>query len=440
MTHAREMSNPWGDLLPASEARDENSIGASRIPDLILGALLLMETGIPGAGTFRIGNVAMILLILLAFTRRPQRALTSMSWLPYLLVATMGWLVVVTLLGDRVGPYDWTTRAIRLALVGIFVMVLVSGRLHAPSIVRGATIGLALNAVLFVVGLAPGGGPGEELSGFLGDKNVAGLAYACVALLAFALAKSQIERWVTLIAFFGMLWLTESRTALAALALGLVWYYARPRVPAWARWVLPLPMFWALTEVERRFSHAGGFASRVGSDALRARIDTASELKWQESPWYGRGIAQAYVDVDDRTFLFHNSYLGRLVEGGWPYLIVLLFLHVVFGVALFHKAAPSTRLIGAAEAANVVVLVCATRLGEVFVTTPASLVLAMGIIGFIHARDEANKDTGPPANAGPEGQHGQIINRDLTGVDATPTTALRNGDARGSALGDPPQP
>ncbi|KFC49862.1 hypothetical protein GY12_24485 [Micrococcus luteus] len=42
--------------------------------------------------------------------------------------------------------------------------------------------------------------------------------------------------------------------------------------------------------------------------------------KVAETSFFGQGLSTAFVDLDHVSMFFHNSYLGLLVEGGWPFL------------------------------------------------------------------------------------------------------------------------
>lgn len=88
---------------------------------------------------------------------------------------------------------------------------------------------------------------------------------------------------------------------------------------------------------------------------------------------------------DGATHLFHNSYWAVLVEGGWLYLAAVLVVTVWFGMRPLRPGPPPTLFARGGEAANLAVLVCALRLGEVFGATTAMIALAAGLIGYIQA-------------------------------------------------------
>lgn len=126
--------------------------------------------------------------------------------------------------------------------------------------------------------------------------------------------------------------------------------------------------------VEERFSQAWIFEDRTGTDALRARIDAASLEKLNAAPWYGDGLTTAIVHMEDRTFFFHNAYWGLIVEGGWIFLGLVLLAFIWIGLNPLKGRVRSDYSI-VIEASTVILLTCATRLGEVFITVPAAIVL-----------------------------------------------------------------
>lgn len=101
--------------------------------------------------------------------------------------------------------------------------------------------------------------------------------------------------------------------------------------------------------------------------------------KLTETPWYGLGLGQAHVHLEDTTWFFHNSFWGLFVEGGWPFLIIVVAAYVVLGMRPFRHAArtPSRTAI---EAATLIFLVCASQLGEVFITVNGALVLGASLL------------------------------------------------------------
>ena len=368
----------------------------TRILELALGLLLLYSVVPPGLPSFAsAGQLALVAALALAATRRPQRDLTrsGVAWLGWALVLLLGYLVLTTLTTPDTSISGWPRRALRLAMVGMLLLVLISGRLHYPALVRGAALGAAVNYVLFTAGLAPA--PyGAYLSGFYLDKNQAGLAYVVVGLLFLGLQRTRRSQVLVVLATTWTVWETGSRTSLAALACALAWLVLRPRLGLPGRLVLAGVLATGVQVLESRFAQVGAFASRFGSDVLRERIDAASRLVLDAAPVQGSGLGEAYVVIDDREFFFHNSYWTALVEGGWVLAAAYVALTAVLGIGLLRRE-PAPTAWRAGEAANVAVLVCALRLGEVFGTTAAVLALAAGVLGTLAVRPHGDRPPGP---------------------------------------------
>lgn len=315
-----------------------------------------------------LSEVAAVALVAFGVFRSPIRPLTRYGWyLPFWVI-----LLAYCVVESWVNEVDWFRRTVRLVVMVVLSLQIATGRLDVWSGLRGFLVGLAVNVLLFYLRLAPDG-YGGLLTGFLGDKNVAGLFYATVPLLALPFVIRA--RWrVALLVFAGVtVFLTGSRTSIAALAAAALWVLVRRRLP------LPfhLPMFAALYAgiqyLEANFAHAWIFSDRTGTDLLRSRIDEASWQKAEAAPPYGLGLGEATVALEGRSWFFHNSFLGLYVEGGWVLLIAVT--GVLVAIALPLLRATHLRPPTALEAAAIVLLFCASRLGEVLLALPAFLLL-----------------------------------------------------------------
>lgn len=375
-------------LSPAAVTRRMRDLASepTRALEFVLGALALVVWVPPRLPwTLATGLIAVAALVALASLRRPTWGPAMPRWLVPAAAGVVAYVVSLSALTPDESLYGWQQRALRLVLVVLFLYSIVSGRLHYPSLVRGMAVGLLGNAVLFYAGLAPAN-YGAYLSGFLLDKNVAGLAYAVVGLLTAGLMPTRARRALVLLATSAAVWGTGSRTSLAALGCALLWLWLRPRLGPWGRLLLAGALAVLVRLLEVDFAQVGVFAERVGSDALRARIDAASQLKLAASPWYGSGLGDAFVNLDTDTFFFHNSYWSALLEGGWVLLLAYVGAHVWFGIGPTRTGPPIAPWATAAEAANVAVLVCALRLGEVFGTTAGVVALGAGLLGHVAYR------------------------------------------------------
>lgn len=348
--------------------------------DVLLGILLVVDGLSVGAGPLRLplAELAGVALVVLAGFRRPKRSLAHFGVLAVLAFALLVFLAVSSTV-NGVADEEWLRRLFRITVLICLVGSFASGRLDLRGVLHGALAGLLLNIPLFYLGLAPDT-YGGVLTGLLGDKNVAGLYYAVVPVLLMATTASWRHRMILLVVAVGGTALTGSRTSLAGLACAVIWLVVAPRIGLTFRWILGiglgLGVFWLSENLPRLF---GYFADRLGSDLLRERIHAATVEKLTEAPWYGLGLGQAHVHLEDTTWFFHNSFWGLFVEGGWPFLIIVVAAYVVLGMRPFRHAArtPSRTAI---EAATLIFLVCASQLGEVFITVNGALVLGASLL------------------------------------------------------------
>ncbi|WP_176780751.1 O-antigen ligase family protein [Bowdeniella nasicola] len=364
--------------LPPTDER-ENPLLSNRSPSLLqvcLGFLLVMQ-GVPipaGGGSVPLSELAALAFLTLALFRRPERQLSRFGVVGVLAVALILYLIGVTIINDG----DWLRRAFRIAMLMGLIGVFASGRVDMRAALRGAVTALAINIPLFYLGLVPDT-YGGVLTGFIGDKNVAGLYYAVVPLLLAA--TSSNNRYKVALLIFGATGtvLTDSRTSMAALACAIIWVVASPKLGMFFRMVLFGGFVVAIQYIEENFARALVYAERVGSDRLRAQIDRQSWEKVGDTPWYGSGLNQAFVIIEDRQWWFHNSYWGLWVEGGAIFCVVVVLAYIILGLRPFSAVFRSRSRI-AVEGAAIVLLVCASRLGETFITVPGALLLACGLM------------------------------------------------------------
>lgn len=114
--------------------------------------------------------------------------------------------------------------------------------------------------------------------------------------------------------------------------------------------------------------------------------------KTHVTPWYGLGLNQGFVQLGpDRTAFFHNSYQQAFVEGGWPFLLVVIVAFVVIGLGVFDRRVKIPPVLLRLEGGVVVLLVCAWKLGEVFMTLGAFLLLGLCIAHRLGVRSVASQ-------------------------------------------------
>ena len=380
-----------GSRLRAETTGVLSAVGKLRIPEFVLFFGLIFEGSMFGL-PIPLNQVVMVGIILLAITRRPQVELGRLQMLVPLLVIGLFYLAMLSMFTEATEfAFDWERRLLRLGLTAVFLLVLASGRIDLRSGLAGLATGMILNAIAFYLGLAPDN-YGGVLSGFFMDKNVAGMAYAIVGVLVLAVVDRRWVKVALVLVFAAMVWLTGSRTSIAAMVAGVGWILIAPRLPVIGRWIFGLLIYLGVDLVSEDYSQIGVFSNRVGSDLLRSRIDAASEVKVDGAGFFGMGLGEAYVSFPDdpgSRWLFHNSYWSALVEGGWPWLLLVLGITVVFALRPFETRLTKPEL--AVQATAVTVLICAWRLGEVFFTLQWALVVGAAIWFWANARQERDR-------------------------------------------------
>ncbi len=364
------MKGPWADL--------EERRPTSTVPEFIGGVLFVLDGMISPLMNIPYSYLSVFALAALALTRRPTRKLERWGWVALLLVGVLVFVSVVSMMSQPTSlASPWLRRIVRLAGVALLTTALATGRLNIRAMIVGTTTGLVANAAAFYLHLVPDTYAGA-LTGFLGDKNRAGLFYATFGLLSLAVFRQRALQVLLVTGFAGLIWLTESRSSITAYTAGLIWFLVVAKRPLAIRWASAAGLLWLVTFVEENFAQAGVFQNRWGSDLLRGRIDAAADAKLALAPWFGMGLGEAYVFLQGSRWFFHNSYSSLLVEGGWVFLIVVLAITVIVGLRPFSPGEEhfDSRL---TAGATVVLLICAWKLGEVFLTIPWAVTIGYAL-------------------------------------------------------------
>lgn len=345
---------------------------SARIIDMLLGALVVGRLSVPGIPSGSFAQLGLAALILISSFRRPTRSVPF--WYPVLCAALMVYLVGESLV-NHVSPVQ---RGLNIGLSMVAAAFIASGRIDVASLVKGLGLGLVLNAIAFYARLAPDEYQGR-LTGFLLDKNVSGMFYAAVPLLLCAVTPRTWQR-LTILAIGGCgVYLTDSRTSMAAYGVALAWMLIAPHLRGYTRIVLLGLLYVGYVWAEDNLSRIGRYAlERAGSDALRDRIDAAAAVKVATSPWYGRGLGESTVMIDGAQWFFHNSYTALLVEGGWIMLVGIIGLYVLASFGLFTQVGHSYSRLAVSAAIGALAL-CATQLGEVFLAQIGFVALGVGL-------------------------------------------------------------
>jgi len=341
--------------------------------DAILGAFLMVRIGMPGFN-FYVGDVAALLLVIVSLRRKSNVPANRVK-----IYVTFASLVLFYLgFESFYNDVNFLNRLLKLTILFALAASITFGRLSLPKVVLGLLLGLIANVPLYYLNLTPDSGYVGCLTGFLGDKNVAGLYYAIVPLLASAFVAKRSTRAVLLAFGAACTFLTLSRSSLAAFAFGLAWLMVSKKSGLGTKIILGAATVFLYQYLEATFSQAGIFADRVGSDLLRARIDNAAASLADGVPWYGKGLSTAVVDVGNHPFFLHNSYLSLYIEGGWFFVISIL-APLFFVVFRPLRRPPFSFTQITQQAALLAVLLCALRLGEVFLTVPVAILIGSAL-------------------------------------------------------------
>lgn len=360
-----------GDLAKEAGSQAKVQVSQIRLLDFLMFASLIYGEPVPGIG-LPFNQLMLFVIVAYALTKKATFSLGKWSYLFMLLWGALAYVGVISVFADP-SEYagDWTRRLIRLVATTLLIYVIAVGQIHLRSAILGFATALVVNAGLFFAGLAPDT-YGGYLTGYLGDKNYAGLVHALFALLVMT---AFTKRWQQVLVFLvscGLLWTTGSRTSLAALAFAYLWILVAPRLVPVAKVAL-LGVFWGLLNfITEDYSQAEVFGDREGTDLLRQRIDDMSWAKVQQTGFFGQGLGEAYVyDADaDRTWFFHNSYWSAFVEGGWLWAIVLAAVTLLVAVRPLAKNRGWSKYQVISQGIGIALLICALRLGEVFYTLP----------------------------------------------------------------------
>ncbi|WP_303965809.1 O-antigen ligase, partial [Rothia mucilaginosa] len=292
-----------------------------------------------------------------------------------ILLLAIGWALFETLTFNSFPVEYAIRRAVRMAIVVLLALQIAQKKIDVRSLLFGVAFGLLFNFIGFYARIAPDT-YGGVLTGWLNDKNQSGLYYALFGFLFVAMVQKTKHRVIAICITSGMLWLTGSRTSLAAYAFAILWLYFSHRLNLFGKAVLAYLFYLGVNFLEDNFARAGAFADRLGSDLLRQRIDEAMYRMIDVVPWYGGGLGTAQVPIQNRYFYFHNSYMTLVQEGGWVYMIVIVSLMI--SVTFFWKQPRVPRIVIAE--AMVIILITSERLGEVILTVPWAITVGLALL------------------------------------------------------------
>jgi O-antigen ligase len=314
-------------------------------------------------------------------------------------------LVTLALVGLALTTADGVSSRVRLdrllkrLLIAALLMALVGhlqflARIDLTRYIR--VPGLSLNAPL--IGVGERGGPGfARVAGTAGHYIEFGVLMAMVLPIAihyalFARTRGQRQwRWTVVILIFAGIPFSISRSAIVAVAAGLLClgcaWTLRRQFNALAGLTVMVFVLQALKPgligtIRSLFTNVENDPSVQN----RTADYEAVSLYFHQRPWLGLGQGTA---MPDKTVLLDNQILGQLVGGGLVGLVTLLLIFVVgfsLGRRLRRTALDEeTRHLGQALASVLVVALVASFTFDsfYFTTFAATLFLALGALGAL---------------------------------------------------------
>lgn len=341
--------------------------GALVALDVVIGALLVAE-GV-NVGGFPLNVFVLIALVALRITKKSPYVVPYGGLFIALLTLGLGFVTVSSFAVGISGTDQIIRRVGRMVIIIFFTLLIADRRVDFKSLMTGFGVGLVINATAFYLGLNPDN-YGGYLTGWMEDKNVAGLFHGIVVLLLFGLYQQRKHRILILVIGLPLLWETGSRTSMAGTILGVLWILFAHRANLIAKIGIGFFLAWLFEYLQKNFADSEVFGDRTGTDWFREQIDILSWAKVEDAPWNGFGLGQAVVTFENgRTMYFHNSYWTLLVEGGWVW-ASLVCAATFLAVFVWKQPGYKTRRNLTAESAMVFLAVCSWRLGEVLLTVP----------------------------------------------------------------------
>jgi len=294
--------------------------------------------------------------------------------------------------------YEASKRVAHVVLFVAVSLAIANGFIPFRAVVRGLLIGLLTATAFGVLALTIGFGSGDyagRLSGLLfGEPNFAGFMFvACGPIVAM-----NIERRAYRFAFVAMavvaVGLTFSRTSFLAVLLVGVWLLLGRRVQPAIGLTLIAALVIAVALLPAEIHTTGPFATRVGSDNLRARIFEKETASIAQAPVLGHGPGTATVELPGQApfrFYFHSSYYALVQEGGAVALVLLV--GVILTLFFRLTSLPVVHRSPWLESSLIAVVVCGLTLGEVLLEMGSAIAIGAAVRYLvIHSKDASERE------------------------------------------------
>lgn len=325
----------------------------------------------PNIGSYPLATITAAVLVMIALLR-PARDVGN---LPRIVTLPLFMMVVWLMSGPVLAGHLETRRMGNVAIVVALAWVLAQGRLHVPSVVWGAGLGLGLGVTHAILTIGSSTYTGR-ITGQVGDPNGVGFTVSTLGCLLIAMvAHNRLMAIAVWVLAGGAILLTVSRTSIFAFVMATGWAFLAPRIGKWPSFALlatGTPVFnWASEFAERQET----FVDRVGSDVLRSELVAAEKEKIADAGFFGNGLGDTKVFLEGKGYWFHNGFYALRVEGG-------TLAYGLFGVAmigLFWCAfkIPKDRRNAWFEASILAGLICSVNIGYSLISVISALALGV---------------------------------------------------------------
>ncbi|WHS50017.1 hypothetical protein QM007_08855 [Rothia sp. SD9660Na] len=345
--------------------------GSLVVLEFILGSLMVTAGVAVPVIVFPLNVAIAVLLIVIRLTKASAYEVPKLGVFIAAFMLALSFVVLSSITVGVSTSEDAMRRASRILIVLMLAILIADKRIHFKSLILGLSCGMLVNAAAFYAGIAPDN-YGGNLTGWLHDKNVAGMYHGIIPLILFGIFTKNWQRVIISLFALPLLFETGSRTSMGAFIIGVLWILFAQKANLVVKVVLGFFCGWLFEWMQANFADSEVFGDRTGTDWYRDLIDTIAWEKTSSAPWNGLGFGQATVILPNgEDMYFHNSYWTLFVEGGWPWTIAILgitFLAVFVWKQKGEQQTSERNL--TAEAATVFLAVCSWRLGEVMLTIP----------------------------------------------------------------------
>ena len=332
--------------------------------------------GIPGLD-LPLNELMLTGALILAVTQNPG----NLRRLPgFAKVAAATLICMMTASAALNGLHDVNTgkRLGHIVLYCGLYLGIAAGLFPLRSIQKGLLVGISLASISGVIylaaGIVPKGYEGRLTGFFFGDPNPAAVMILVLGALSIGIIRAGWRRNVVMGLLTVPFFLTLSRGAFLALGFCVAWWLIGRRLRPSAGIALLASTVAIAAFLKEYVQTIGLFGDRAASDLLREQILASSFESARENFWFGDGpgfnVLSVFTQYD---FLFHNSYLAVVSEGGIISAIAVISL--LFVTLTRMTALPVNLRNPWFEMALIAILVTGFHLGEVLLDLPAAIAI-----------------------------------------------------------------